>query len=392
MQLNKCCGNRATQPSEHPNEHPSDRRLPEALARMATAVWFILAASSSVALSATKQVVITPAASKAYCGIRCLYSAAAAEGVTLSGAQLMRPEYVGSREGSSIEELELAAREHGLHTLAFADGTISTLRAAAHPVILHVESDPGSGQYDHFVLYLGQRQDKLLVLDPAGIPGDPAQLRSPRDLELIWDGAGIIVSKSPIQADLLTASAGEVALYGGCVICLITLIKLSLPRIRLAPVQRFASLGSAAEVLAIFALATLAPAASALCTDGGFLAHAEQIRLVEQSHAAYFLPRVSLPDAAGRLAAGSAVFVDARYAADYGGGHIRGAISVPVTASADGVRAYMRDVRQNVPVIVYCQSRSCPFSKAVAVMLLKQGYLSVQLLDGGWTEWSAWNH
>jgi rhodanese-related sulfurtransferase len=369
--------------------------VPNALAWLAATVWSILAVSSASAAAPAEgptaaREAATPAASKAYCGIRCLYAAAAAQGVIFPGADLVRPEYIGSREGSSIEELELAARDHGLQTLAFANGSISTLRAAAHPVILHVESDPGSGRYDHFILYLGQRQDNLLVLDPAGVPGEPAQLRSPRDLELIWDGAGIIVSRKPIQADLFTASASQLALYGGGLICLITLIKLNLPRIRFAPLQRIASLGPASEVLVIITLAALAPAVFAFCTDDGFLAHAEQIRLVERSHAAYFLPRVSLPDAARRLAAGSAVFVDARYSADFGNGHIPGAINLPVTASAELASAIMRNVSQNAPVIVYCQSRSCPFSKAVAVSLLNKGYKSVELLDGGWAEWSAW--
>ena len=382
MRLNERCANRATS--------SSGWRLAKALAWLTPAVWFIVAAYASAAAPAVQPKAFTPAVSKAYCGIRCLYAAAATEGVIFPGADLVRPEYVGSREGSSIEELDLAGRDHGLHTFAFANGTIGALRAAGHPVILHVESDPGSGRYDHFVLYLGQRQQNLLVLDPAGMPREPAQLRSPHDIELIWDGAGIIVSKTPIQTRLLTASLGQVALYGGCVICLIALIKLGVPRIRSSTIQRFASLGPAAEVLAIITLATLAPAVSAFCTDGGFLAHAEQIRLVEQSHAAYFLPRVSLLDAARCLADGSAVFVDARYSADYGNGHIAGAINVPVTASAEMVRAYMRDARRNLPVIVYCQSRSCPFSKAVAVALLKQGYKSVELLDGGWAEWSAW--
>ena len=324
--------------------------------------------------------------SKAYCGIRCLYAAAIAQGVRIPASDLVRPEYIGSREGSSIDELALAANAHGFHAVPFTNGSVSSLQAASHPAIVHVESVPGSGRYDHFVLYLGQRENKLIILDPALAAGEPAQLIEPRDLDLIWDGAGVIVSRTPITPYLFKSQIKPVAMCGGLLICVVGAVRLSTFR------KRVTSLGTAGEVFAIAALALLAPVLSALCAQSGLLAHPQQIGRVEQTHLAYFLPRVSIPTAAQRIAAGSAVFVDARYAADYGAGHLPGAINVPVTASRESVRLYMQSVRQNVPVIVYCQSKSCPFAKAVATSLLQEGFTSVQLLDGGWEEWCQWKH
>jgi hypothetical protein len=143
---------------------------------------------------------------KAYCGVRCLYAAAIAEGMPLTPTDLVRPEYIGSKEGSSIEELQRAATDHGLHAFAFANGNIAILSAASHPVILHVESQAGTSRYDHFVLYLGHRGDKLLILDTTAPPGEPAREVDDRDLSLIWDGAGIVISKNPIT--------GTLALFG----------------------------------------------------------------------------------------------------------------------------------------------------------------------------------
>jgi rhodanese-related sulfurtransferase len=328
---------------------------------------------------------------KAHCGVRCLYAAALKEGVSFPGADLVRPEYIGSREGSSIEELELAAHDHGLHTFAFVNGTVSALRLSTHPVILHVESEPGSGRYDHFVLYLRTRGNDVLVLDPTATPGEPAQALSPRALDLIWDGAGVTVSKAPIEKTPFAASWKQLLLCGGALIGLVVFGKL-LTRRPAKFIRGFASCCVASEILAIAMLALLAPAVWAICAGGGLLAHGEQVKLVEQTHAAYFLPRVSFADAQKRLSEGSAVFVDARYSADYGAGHLPGAINVPVTASAALLPQYMRSVRTDAPVIVYCQSKSCPFSKSVATALQQQGYTSVQLLDGGWLEWSEWKH
>jgi rhodanese-related sulfurtransferase len=324
--------------------------------------------------------------SDAYCGIRCLYAAAIAQGVRIPASDLVRPEYIGSREGSSIDELALAANTHGLHAFPFTNGSVQSLLGALQPAIVHVESVPGSGRYDHFVLYLGQRENKLIILDPAIAAGQPAQLMEPRDLELMWDGAGVIVSKAPITPYLFESQIKPIAMCGGVLMCIVGSVRL--PTVR----KRVTSLGTAGEVLAIAALALLAPAVSALCAQSGLLAHPQQVGRVEQTHVAYFLPRVSIPTAAQRSSAGSAVFVDARYAADYGAGHLPGAINVPVTASRESVRLYMQNVRQNVPVIVYCQSKSCPFAKAVATSLLQEGFTSVQLLDGGWEEWCQWKH
>jgi rhodanese-related sulfurtransferase len=352
--------------------------------------------AAETAQIAAKQTTTAPVAAgpvnKAYCGVRCLYAAALAEGVELPGEQLIKTQYIGSREGSSIQELELAAHDHKLQTFAFVDGTVGTLQLASHPVILHVESDPGSGRYDHFVLYLGTHDQELLILDPAAIPGQPARALGPRELQLIWDGAGVIVSKTPVEKAVFAASWGRALRWGGAVIGMLALGKLLLVHRPIKVVQRFASLSASAEVLAVAMLALVAPPLSALCCNGGLLANSAQVKVVEDTHASYFLPRVSFAEAKKSLSANSVVFVDARYSADYGAGHIQGAINLPVTTSAALVPAYLHHFPKTFPVVVYCQSKSCPFSKSVATMLLLQGYTDVRLLDGGWQEWSQWKH
>jgi rhodanese-related sulfurtransferase len=331
----------------------------------------------------------------AYCGIRCLYAAALVDGVTFAATDLVKPEYVGSREGSSIEELELAAKSRGLRTFAFVNGTADSLRLSVHPVILHVESVPGSGKYDHFVLCLGTRGGNFLVLDTMLPPGEPARSLDSHDIELIWDGTGIIVSRTPIEDAMYSRSLSNIIAWGAAIIILVIAWKLWQRRRPSRTIARFALGGTsrvAAEVVAILALALVAPLAFALCANGGLLANGVQIQSVEQTHAAFFLPRISFAEAEKALAARSAVLVDARYAADYGSGHIPGAINVPVTASDALLRFYMRAIPRNFPVIVYCQSKGCPFSKSVAAALLQQGFTSVELLDGGWEEWSLWKH
>jgi rhodanese-related sulfurtransferase len=331
------------------------------------------------------------AVSKAYCGIRCLYAAAIAQGLQIDGMDLIRPEYVGSREGSSINELTRAAADHGLHTFPFVDGTIAMLRRTTHPVLLHVESTPASGQYDHFVLYLGTRGNNLLILDPASETSPLVRSVDPASIAFIWDSTGLIVSLDPIKARDLAGSVLPILGWGTVLAIAILGIKhwrrpgrLPLPAGAVSPTLWL-------EITAILLTSLLAPPLWALCTHDGPLAQAEQLRLTEQGHLAQFMPRMAFADAQRAIASHSTLFVDARYAADYSAGHLPGAINLPITYSIGLLRARLVEVSADRHIVVYCQSRGCPLAKTVAGNLMRAGFNSVQLLDGGWEEWSKWS-
>jgi hypothetical protein len=68
--------------------------------------------------------------------------------------KLLKPEYIGSREGSLLAELKKAAEDNGLYAQPMGKLTSRELRQCPHSVILHVKPDTMSREYSHYELFL----------------------------------------------------------------------------------------------------------------------------------------------------------------------------------------------------------------------------------------------
>jgi rhodanese-related sulfurtransferase len=99
------------------------------------------------------------------------------------------------------------------------------------------------------------------------------------------------------------------------------------------------------------------------------------------------VPRISLEEAAGRFAAGAAVFVDARPEADFRQGRIDGALHLPDAAFDDAIGPFFEAVAPETPVIAYCDGATCPLAESVAKKLIEIGYADVSYLPDGWRQW-----
>jgi rhodanese-related sulfurtransferase len=83
----------------------------------------------------------------------------------------------------------------------------------------------------------------------------------------------------------------------------------------------------------------------------------------------------------------SAVIVDARKPEQYQTGHIPGAINLPATQPERPLPAQLQERAKFQPVIVYCQSETCPYAERVAERLQQEGVTPVQVFEGGWQKW-----
>lgn len=120
-----------------------------------------------------------------YCGLYCLYSVMKITGrEEVDFRALLKPEYIGSRKGSSLAELRKAAEENGMYAMPAGKLTSRVLHNCPHPVILHVKSDVTSKEYDHYELFLGTENDRAKILNPP----DPVRLVPFRELAPRWDG------------------------------------------------------------------------------------------------------------------------------------------------------------------------------------------------------------
>lgn len=82
-----------------------------------------------------------------------------------------------------------------------------------------------------------------------------------------------------------------------------------------------------------------------------------------------------------------ALLVDARAAEIYAEGHLMGARSLPLGDLAAKLPDFRAAVPTQTTLILYCSGYGCPDSFDLGVALLKEGYLDVQVFEGGFPEW-----
>jgi rhodanese-related sulfurtransferase len=82
-----------------------------------------------------------------------------------------------------------------------------------------------------------------------------------------------------------------------------------------------------------------------------------------------------------------ALFIDARDRTAYAAGHIKGALALPVGESEQELPRFMERVPVTTMIVVYCNGYDCHDSSTLAERLLKGGYRTVFVFEGGYPEW-----
>jgi len=85
-----------------------------------------------------------------------------------------------------------------------------------------------------------------------------------------------------------------------------------------------------------------------------------------------------------RLRAGDVVVLDVRPAVEYESGHIRGALSIPISE----LRSRLKEVPEGTDVVAYCRGPFCVYADEAVRLLAKRGRPALRLEDG-FPEWSA---
>jgi rhodanese-related sulfurtransferase len=86
---------------------------------------------------------------------------------------------------------------------------------------------------------------------------------------------------------------------------------------------------------------------------------------------------------------GKAVFVDARSQLNFGDGHIKGAISLPVGQFDLLVEKFKQNYSLSQPIVTYCSGRTCNDSHHLAQMLFENGYDNVSVFIDGYPGWET---
>jgi rhodanese-related sulfurtransferase len=303
---------------------------------------------------------------------------------------LVRPEYIGSRKGSSLAELKKAAEDNGLYARPATRLSKSILRRLKLPVILHVKPEVGDKEYSHFELFLGANGTKATLFDP---PETPRRVAF-RDLMPRWDRTGLILSAEP--TDLRKVFAGvHRRIVGAWVIiaAAVLLVRWAAKRVLSAKRNTCRLMTLKLSTLQFAALGIVAlSAASAyhFAAESGFLVHPSAVDSIQHAHSANFIPKINLKKAR-RLLRGDTLFIDARRPRAYEAGHLDGAISLPVDANNIERNNAMSGVPATAPIVVYCQSAGSKFAENMALKLSEDGFSNVAVFKGGWEKWKAPN-
>jgi rhodanese-related sulfurtransferase len=94
------------------------------------------------------------------------------------------------------------------------------------------------------------------------------------------------------------------------------------------------------------------------------------------------LDLVHRDELARRLRDGDLIIIDVRPEAEYGAGHIAGAVSIPI----DRLARQLRSLPADVDVVAYCRGPYCVFADD-AVRLLRRRGRKARRLEDGFPEW-----
>lgn len=359
-------------PSQDPNEGPdasSEAELPR------------LAKKESGDDSDEKRNELHP-----HCGLYCLYTMMTLTGRTLDFIDLVKPEYLGHREGSSLRELRRAALDHNFRAEIVTRLTTRGLRRCPYQAVLHVRSHPESTEYNHYEIFLGSEKGKAKLCNPPEAP----KLVAFDDLAARWDGMGLFVSEGPLETGAIMAPDRQRWFLYGMIGILAVLVAHFGERIWLAvfgEVPRRWSLGLSVGQLAVLGLgALMSGGVYHFASDEGLLANGTATAALQKGHTPDFIPKISRKTVR-KLLSTDTVFVDARLAGDYERGHLDGAISLPIDANDATWQEATATIPEQSNIVVYCQSASCKFAEKVALGLIEDGYSDISIFRGGWNEW-----
>jgi len=325
---------------------------------------------------------------RAHCGLYCLYSVLRLEGQELDYHDLVKPEYYGAHEGSSLAELRKGATDYGLHAEAVRRLSTRALRSCPYQVILHVKPHAHAKEYNHYELFMGTEKGMAKIFNPPQVP----RLIPFGELAAQWDGAGLVLSAHPLNVDtVLTVDRQRLLLCG--IIGVLILVAFHVSRFIWARLMGTLSRRGMIKLtfgqgVGIGMAALIFGMVYNLGDSEGLLANGKATTSVQKAYAGSFIPRISVGQMR-KLRGRDIVLIDARLAGDYKSGHLDGAISLPIDANDALWKKTTASIPRGKPIVAYCQSAGCKFAENVSLRLMSDGFKDISVFRGGWNEWNG---
>ena len=324
-----------------------------------------------------------------YCGVYALYMIASDFGIDIPINNLIKPSVVNAYEGSTLAQLEVAARENDLYARSYTGLSLIHLDSSPYPMILHVKKQ-GADRFNHYVAYLGREGRYIQIYDSNDSTNEIRWMTSDW-ISAHWDGTALVVSDTPVEASWAMQSWGR----GVLVLCLsaslVAIILILLQKILYEHMFANHPHGLACRLINIAILTALSLVFAAifhLSDKAGYYGEASDVvNMIQAKNAGRFLPNISREGLREAQLAGNVTIVDSRRPADYAKGHIDGAVNIPWNATDEVIDQIISKFENSGFVVVYCSGPSCDFSEIIASRLLDKGIVGIEIYKGGWEQW-----
>jgi len=321
-----------------------------------------------------------------YCGVQAVCLAARALNKDVDFNQMVTPQYIGSKQGSSISELRSLCESLQLRTKSFSYLTVNSLYGTVHPLILHTSAQAELRKYDHWTLCTGIKNGKAITWKVVGgqsiceeIPLD--------DLAAQWDGNALAVFGDQVSEATFTTFIWieKIMLAGIGVVFFVVLVNIN---------SSFRHYDKRINVcMGLFVILVVPGIAylihSMVLYPGSFLVNDNTIKKIQEDYTISFLPKVSLDTVKKSCKDANTVIVDARMPYQYQQGHIENSVNIPYAMPLDEVDAILKEHPKDIPIIVVYEPFGCSRAIDVFQRIKKLGFTNIYRFKDGWTEWEG---
>jgi rhodanese-related sulfurtransferase len=315
----------------------------------------------------------------ALCGVVSAFAVANYWDEATSIDTWISPDYVRSPKGSRIEDLEQAAKEHGLSTAGLSGLNVATLCSLDMPAILHIRSRVEAVAFDHWVVFFGVTKDgSYVILDPS----HGVELISHAELAARFGGTSLLLAPDRGRLDVNIArfrnrAVLQAIIYSACFVLAAVAIHYLHGHFRKT------------YLLMVFgAMGLLALAFHSWNPDGFLRLTPSRTKLVaafdqQEITKIGLLELQSLLESPGR----NVILIYARFESEYSRGSLPNAINFPLDLTPQRQIQLIESLGHEDTIIVFCESAECPWSETIARRIAMYGYKKLMIYEGGHREW-----
>ncbi len=313
------------------------------------------------------------------CGLYCLYAAThLIRGGEISFNDLLLKQGIQHPDGVTIGDLSNIAATLGFATSAHSNLTVSDLKRASCPFILHTRARASSEEPDHFVLLLDHGPDGVIIFDP------PTQSRAASvrllpliELRNLWRGDALAVAQDTSELpSFIPTQITRIAVMGIAALAFLAIVRWASQRISRCAGQAGVLVG----------LASLVALGNAFLNTG--MLSAAGLKTAADIHDKIYVGTVSIDQLAAIVRGDEdVIIIDARSRAEYDDMHIPDARLLPHNAPFQVRQQALLGVDATDRILVYCNPGGCPLAPRLARTLRDDGFLNVQVITGHWDEW-----